>query len=377
VSGDAALPSFYREPQLATPADRAPAGADWLHEIKYDGYRLTCVVTGRRVRLITRGGKDWTERFADVAACVADLGVTEAAFDGEVAVVRPDGRTSFQDLQNHLGGQTGGVLRYFVFDLTYVDGQDLGRLPLEERKARLEGVLSALPPDTLWRFGDHIVGRGPEFFREACSHSLEGIISKRRSAPYRTGRSSDWLKVKCMVEDDFIVIGYTEPGGSREGFGALLLSRPDGEGGLVFAGRVGTGFSGRRIARLMSRLTAIEREDPACAGAPSGRAAREMHWVEPELIVRVAFTGWTADRVLRHASFKGLREDVEASDLVSSPGPESASPASVPSRRGGPRRPGVAPPRARGGAQGAAVAVWNPAQVLVPQSGVKKQEVAG
>jgi len=302
-------------PQLATAADTAPAGDGWLHEIKYDGYRLLCRIEGGRARLISRNGKDWSERFPSVVRAAESLPARDAVLDGEVAVVRPDGRTSFQDLQNALSGETrGGSLRFFLFDLLFLDGANWMDVPLERRKERLAALLDGSSPETL-QYSDHVVGNGPAFHRQACGYRLEGILSKRRDAPYRPGRSRDWLKVKCVRQDEFVVGGWTEPGGSRQGLGALLVGGHDADGVLRFAGRVGTGFSDSQLISLRKRLDALARATPPFAGAPSGRAAADMHWVEPEIVIQAGYVDWTFDRLLRHPRFIGFRSDVEPRDV--------------------------------------------------------------
>jgi bifunctional non-homologous end joining protein LigD len=312
VSRSSSLPARLR-PVLATLVEEAPAGDEWIHEIKFDGYRLLCEVGGGRARLWTRTGQDWTERFPAVAAAAAQLG-TDAVVDGEVVVLRPDGHTSFQDLQNALRGVSGGALVYFAFDLLSLGGSDLRRLPLIERKDRLADLLRSAPATGTIRFSEHVAGDGPRFHAQACRHGLEGIISKRADAPYRGGRGRDWLKVKCLREQEFVVGGYTEPSGSRGGLGALLVGAY-GAGGLRYAGKVGTGFTARTLLDLRSRLERLERARPPFVNPPRGADARGVHWVSPELVAEVHFTAWTDDGVLRHPSYKGLREDKPASEV--------------------------------------------------------------
>jgi bifunctional non-homologous end joining protein LigD len=309
----AALPQRV-EPQLATPATEPPAGDAWLHEIKFDGYRLLCRIEGERVRLSTRTGQDWTERLPSVARAVRALGVRTALLDGEVAVVLPDGTTSFHALQNVLGPGGGGAPVYFVFDLLHLDGYDLTAAPLEVRKTALRDLLGAATASPAIRYSDHVVGAGTQFFREARRLGLEGVISKRRDAPYTPGRGRAWLKVKCVQEQELVVGGFTDPEGGRQGLGALLVGVYDRQRRLAYAGRVGTGFSDVQARQLRRRLERIEQSSCPFAG-PVPRVPR-VHWVAPELVAQVAFAEWTPDGRLRHPSFRGLREDRPAREVV-------------------------------------------------------------
>ncbi len=302
-------------PQLATLVDAAPDGEAWLHEIKYDGYRILAVLEAGAVRLITRSGKDWTAQYPAVAAELAGLPANSAVVDGEVVVVLRDGRTSFQALQNVQSGGSDGVLRFMAFDLLELDGVDVGQQPLEARKALLDTVLGGLSGDVV-QYSDHVEGHGRAFHAQACQLRLEGIISKRREAPYRPGRGRDWLKVKCLQEQEFVVVGHTAPQGARTGFGALWLAAHDAAGRLVSVGKVGTGFDEATLTRLHRRLRALETTSPPVSNPPRGAAARGVRWVRPELVAQVAFTELTADGSLRHPTFRGLREDKPASEVV-------------------------------------------------------------
>jgi bifunctional non-homologous end joining protein LigD len=303
------------EPQLATLVDEPPRGEEWLHELKFDGYRVLCEARDGQVHIWTRNGKDWTDRFTPVAEAVAHLPLRTALLDGEVAVLEPDGTTSFQALQNALTESRDRDLVYFAFDLLYLDGYDLRGSTLLDRKAALAGVLSGNTSATI-RFSDHVQGSGDTFYQQACNLSLEGIISKRGDMPYRSGRGKEWLKVKCLKRQEFVIVGFTDPEGSRTGFGALLLGVHDDQGKLVFAGKVGTGFNDQLLRDLRKRLGKIERKTPAFANPPRGAEARRSHWVEPELVAEVAFTEWTREGILRHPAFQGLREDKPARDVV-------------------------------------------------------------
>lgn len=312
----APLPAGGVEPELATLVDRPPRGEGWIHEIKYDGYRALAEIDGGAVHLYTRRGNDWTDRFRPIATAAESLPTEEALLDGEVVVLLPDGTTSFQALQNVLAEERQGELVYFAFDLLYLDGWDLRGAPLVERKRALEGLLAGLPADSPIRYGQHVAGRGEDFFRQACGFALEGIVAKRADLPYRSGRSKDWLKVKCVKRQEFVVVGYTDPEGSRTGFGALLLAVHDDQGELTFAGKVGTGFDQAMLVDLHRKLQAIERKTPAFQNAPRGAEARRSHWVEPRLVAEVVFTEWTKEGILRHPSFQGLREDKDPAEIV-------------------------------------------------------------
>ena len=301
----------YR-PQLATLVKDAPSGADWIHEIKFDGYRIGCAINGRGITLISRNGKDWTRAFPPVVEAASKLKVKSALIDGEVAMVLPDGRTSFQALQN--AGASGATLVYFVFDLLFHDGRPLDMVPLEERKARLRALVGRRTSGRI-RYADHVEGRGHEFLAQACRLGLEGIVSKRRDQPHRDGRHRDWLKTKCSLRQEFVIGGFTEPEGARAGLGALLIGYYEGTR-LVFSGRVGTGFTQKFAADLRRRLDAIERKTSPFDPPPSGPLARRAHWVAPTLVCEVQFTEWTSDGNIRHPSFQGLRTDKRPEEVV-------------------------------------------------------------
>jgi bifunctional non-homologous end joining protein LigD len=382
----------WTPPQLATLSAEAPAGDGWVHEIKYDGYRLLAYVTGNIVRLLTRNRKDWTDRFEPVVRDLTSLGLGHAILDGEVAVELADGTTSFQALQNALRDPTRGQLQFWAFDLLFLNGTDLRSKPLLERKQTLRKLLAAQAAGTL-RYSDHIVGHGPAFLARACSHGLEGIISKRASAPYRGGRGGDWLKVKCIREQEFVVGGYTEPEGSRQGLGALHVGAYDGDSRLLYCGKVGTGFTAATLRDLRKRLEPLVRPESPFWGSPRGAAARTTHWTEPELVVQIRYTEITEDGRLRHPSFIGLREDKAASDvhlelpvpgaadrqraLVDAGGRSGAVPV-VAAKSGVVGDP--APPAPAGGMKRAevigGVRLTNPTRTLCPETGVTKAELA-
>jgi bifunctional non-homologous end joining protein LigD len=326
-------------PLLAYAADQAPDGAEWLHEIKYDGYRLLAQIRNGKARLSTRNGLDWTAKFPALAARFGELSVEAALIDGEIVHIEANGTTNFGHLQDAIATERTEALVFYAFDLLHLDGWDLTGAALEDRKTTLA---SLVPPhaDGELRYSDHQIGRGPDFFRHACGFALEGIVSKRRDSVYHAGRHDSWLKVKCANREEFVVIGFSEPAGGRRGLGALVLGYYDPQGELRYAGRVGTGFSDAQLLGLRARLDALARAEPPVKALPKGAVVKGVHWTEPALVVEVRYAGWTTDAVLRHAAFLGLREDKNAKEVVrdmpSSPPPaESAKPTPVAIARDG------------------------------------------
>ena len=293
-------------PQLATLSKEVPGGDDWIHEIKYDGYRLLCSIRGGRARLFSRGGLDWTDKLSRLASNVAELPAREAVLDGEIVILRPDGTSDFQALQKTIGGANPSGLVYYLFDVLYGDGNDLRMAPVIERKELLRSLLVGSPSDRL-RFSDHVRGHGAAVLERACALGAEGIVSKLAASIYEPRRTRTWLKIKCGRRQEFVVVGYTDPEGSRTGFGALLLGVYDDEGRLVFSGQVGTGFSEETLHDLMRRLNEREQQESPLGETP--RELRAAHWVRPDLVAEVEFTEWTTEGRLRHPSFKGLRFD--------------------------------------------------------------------
>jgi bifunctional non-homologous end joining protein LigD len=308
------LVRYPKELQLARLVQEAPEGEDWLHEQKFDGYRIVAELEDGDVKLLSRRFRDWTAQFPTVARAVGKLPAKRVLLDGEVAAVMPDGRTSFQALQNAFGNERANLV-YFVFDLLALDGDDVAKRPLEERKQRLAELL-ARANDPILRFSDHVIGHGGAFFRQACKGGLEGIVSKRRDAPYTPGRGGAWLKTKCLLRQEFVIGGFTDPEGTRAHVGALLVGYYDRKR-LVYAGKVGTGFTMKTLVELERALSPLETTasafDPEPARAWTGA---RRHWVEPELVAEVRFSEWTADGRLRHPSFQGLRRDKLAADVV-------------------------------------------------------------
>ena len=309
------MPESDYRPQLATLVKEPPRGAEWLHEIKFDGYRIGCRIRGGRITLISRNGKDWTHAFPAIVTGAAKLATTDALLDGEVAMVLPDGKTSFQALQNASSGDGArATLAYFVFDLLRLDAERVASLPLEARKARLRTLVGGRQTGRI-RYSEHVDGRGDEFFAQACRLGLEGIISKRRDQPHREGRHGDWLKTKCTLRQEFVIGGFTDPEGMRAGLGALLIGYFEKDR-LVFSGKVGTGFTQKLALDLRRRLDAIERKTCPFDPPPPRAISRNAHWVKPSLICEVEFTEWTADGKIRHPSFQGLRLDKKPHEVV-------------------------------------------------------------
>ena len=353
-------------PQLATLADSVPAGEGWLHEIKLDGYRMLARIEHGKVSLSSRNGNDWTARFPRIVAALAGLGLDEAVLDGEIVHLRPDGISSFSALKDDLSAEDTSAAVYFLFDLLYLAGFDLTGARLDARKRALEQLLAGASGDPL-RFSEHVVGQGEAFHRNACRMALEGVIAKRADAPYRSGRSRDWLKVKCQAREELAVIGWTDPGGRREGFGSLLLGYYDAAGRLHYAGAVGTGFDDQDLRDLRRRLDRLARPKPP-APEIAREAPRRAHWAKPELVAELRFTEWTQDGRLRHPAFLGLREDKTAREVVLDPKLGTALVSAAPQKA-----PVVAP---RDDAAVAGFRLTNAEKVLYPEDGITKLDLA-
>ncbi len=305
----AGTPPPFRPVQLATLVDHVPAGSGWLHEMKYDGYRTLISVGGGRGRAYTRSGLDWTDRFAAIVADAAALDVSSALLDGEAVVLDAEGRTSFQALQGALKDDPGAIL-FYAFDLLALDGAELAGLPLTERKAKLAALIG--PGTARLRYSDHIVGRGEELFETFCKAGLEGVISKRADAAYVGSRSAGWVKTKCVMRQEFVIVGWL-PSDKRRGFRSLLLGVNEG-GKLRYAGKAGTGYTADEIERLTGLMAPLEVTEPTVA-APRA-AVRDARWIEPRLVAEIAFMEVTGDGVLRHPSYLGLRLDKKPEAVV-------------------------------------------------------------
>lgn len=297
----------FRDLQLCTLVDHVPSGTSWLHEVKYDGYRALVVVAGGKAKIFTRSGLDWTDKFPGIAEAAAKLPVDTALIDGEVVAFR-DGKPDFSTLQDAIAN--GGDMTLFAFDLLAIDGEDLTELPNVVRKERLRPLLTGA--DARLQFSEHIVGQGETLFETMCKEGYEGVVSKLADAPYRGRRTKAWLKTKCTRRQEFIIVGWT-PSDKSRGFRSLLLG-VNGPDGVIYAGKVGTGFDVDTMHDLQARMARIERKTPTVM-APRA-AVRGAHWVSPTLVAEIAFTETTPDGVLRHPSFLGLRGDKAASEVV-------------------------------------------------------------
>ncbi len=315
-------------PQLATLVDGVPGdAAEWIYEIKFDGYRMLTRVEDGKVRIFTRNGHDWTHKLAGIAKAVAGLKLRTGWLDGEVVVLDTRGVPDFQALQNAFDtdkpaqGARAGQIVYCLFDVPYLDGRDLREEPVETRRALLQQVLASGPSELL-RFSDAFEVRPQDLMASACKLGLEGLIAKQKGSPYVTRRSTTWVKLKCTQRQEFVVVGYTDPQGSRVGLGSLLLAVHDDQGGLRYVGNVGTGFNDQVLADLVQKLQALATDERPLKEATD--LDRSAHWVKPQLLAEVSFAAWTSTGRVRHAVFHGLRSDKPARAITR----EKAVPAS-------------------------------------------------
>jgi DNA ligase D-like protein (predicted ligase) len=339
--GTETLPQWI-QPQLTQLVDQAPEGDQWLHEIKFDGYRMHARLGRGVVKLLTRTGLDWTHKYPQIAAALSSLGARQAYLDGELCGVGPDGITSFSMIQLASDAGNAAGLVFFLFDLLHLNGEDLIAQPLIDRKTRLAALLSNAGSSL--HYCDHQIGRGREFHKQACAMALEGIVSKRADASYTPANRGLWRKVKCLHREEFVVIGWTHPEGARQFLGALLLGYYDRDGRLVFAGRVGSGINQAELQRLSRKLQPLAADKMPLAMPPprnsrfgSPLELSRVHWVRPELVVEVKYLAWTGDNLLRQVVYEGLREDKPASE-VHRELPHSKENSPAPKKPAAPRR---------------------------------------
>lgn len=353
--------------QLATLVRDAPEGGEWIHEAKYDGYRLHVALEAGKARVLTRKGQDWTARFPSIASAVEALPVSAALLDGEAVVLDADGRSDFGRLQEALSTDHPEHVAFEVFDLLYLDGFDLRAETLLRRKEVLASLLGSGVAGGTLHLVEHVAGGGRAYHAAACDLQLEGSMSKRGDRPWVPGRTRDWVKVKCLARQELVIGGWTEPAGARHALGALIVGVHDTEGALHYAGRVGTGFTEGTLAELKARLDPLAIALSPFADAPDSPG---LHWVRPELVAEVAFREWTREGVLRQPAFKGLRDDKDPLTVMREepvatdptppapfPDPSSADPISAPSVVVG------------------GVTISNPGRVLQP-AGVTKADLA-
>jgi len=357
-------------PQLATLADAMPTGRDWLHEVKFDGYRTFAYVEGKDVRMMTRTGLDWTAKFQALADRLAGLDVKSAIIDGEVVALNAEGRSSFTALKDTLSSGKSVDLQYYVFDLLYLDGEDLRGLPLLERKARLASLLKGGHFDGRVNFSEHFAEADKGFLNRVCDLEMEGIICKRADAPYISGRGKTWLKVKCHKRQEFVIGGFTDPTHAERGIGALLLGYYEEER-FVYAGRCGTGFDRDTSVALRKMLDAIETAKSQYDDKLPADARRGAHYVTPRLVCEVEFTEWTDDGRLRHPSFQGLREDKPADQV----GRDRALHVTGKLMEAEP--PPIETPKIKAGdAEVAGIRISHPDRVIFPALGITKRQLA-
>lgn len=360
------------KPELATLRDRTPRGDDWLHEVKWDGYRMLADLVDGTVKLRSRNGLDWTGDFPAIAAALQALPVSDARIDGELVALTSGGASDFALLQRTLQGTATASLRYIAFDLPGVAGVDLSRTPLVERKTLLEALLDGA--DEALLYSRHVRGHGEEVFAASATQGLEGIISKQVDAPYTQRRSAQWIKRKHAQGDEFAIVGYTAPQGTRAGFGALLLAARDAKGGLRYVGRVGTGYSDATLRALLQKMQPLARKTPSVAlpdHLPHDKRDRgNITWLTPKLVAEVAYRGWGKDGLLRQASFQRLRIDKGVEDIAMAP--DKTAPA--PTRTAKPGKGERAAKQATG--QADAVDISSRDRIVFPGAGITKGEVA-
>jgi len=355
----AALPATL-EPQLATLASSVPRG-DWITETKFDGYRMLARIEGAEVRLFTRNGNDWTSRLKPIAAALADLGISSGWLDGEIVVLNDAGLPDFNKLQNAIDNVRSKDIKLFLFDVPFLDGKDMRTVPVVTRRAVLEELLASHESDVI-RFSQAFDALPAQLLSAACQMGLEGVMVKRVDAPYTSGRTESWLKLKCQLRQEFVVIGFTNRSNSTKEVGGLLLGYHEG-GTLRYSGSVGTGWDSATGRELHTMLSKLEVDKPAVApdavkpGRWSKRAAGSERWVKPTKVVEVAFAEWTSEGHVRHAVFRGLRTDKPAGHIVRE------------------RAQGAADPQAAPSTSRPSIKVTNPERVIDPSSGFRKVDL--
>ena len=364
-----ALPDFV-PPQLATPVEHPPNGEEWLHELKLDGYRIYCRRDARGARLLTRTGQDWTDRFRRLVGPIEALPADQFALDSEVVVLDEKGHSSFGALQEALSADDQRQLTLFAFDLLHLDGYDLRDAQLVDRKEALRELIAGGSGVGSIRYSDHINASGDEVFRRASEMGVEGVVSKQRHRPYRSGRSSEWVKSKCQARQEFVIVGFTLPKKGGPGIGALVVGYYE-NGRLIYAGRVGTGFDRETSLELRSKLEPLRVAEPLVEQVPR-EMRRGVIWVKPELVCEVAFLSWTRDNVLRHPSFQGPREDKDPKDVVrerTGAAPETKDPV----RKGSDRK--TTPSAGRDNIV-AGITITHASRVIFPDIGATKLDLA-
>ena len=362
----ASLPRFV-SPSLATLSDKAPDGDNWVHEIKFDGYRIQAQFDRGKVKLFTRKALDWTEKFPTIAAAISKLRAKSAMFDGELVAENSNGLSSFSLLQQDLKASRHDRMVFYIFDLLHLDGADLTTLPLSTRKEALANLLSGLPERAPLRLSESLTGSGASLLRHACKMGLEGVVSKLANAPYNSGRSHEWIKTKCSDRQEFVVAGLVPSTADARAVGALVLGVYDGNT-LKYAGRTGTGFSHEMARSLYRKLKSLEIAKAPFEAIPAEeQGARKPVWVQPKMVVEVDFRGWTHGDRVRQASFQGVREDKAAKDVVR----EQAIAAK--SRTNGVRR---SAPVKNGDVSVAGVHLTHPDRIYWDDVGITKRDLA-
>jgi bifunctional non-homologous end joining protein LigD len=359
----ATVDNAFFKPELARLRDQPPEGKQWLHEVKWDGYRILTAIADGEVRLWSRNALPWNDRLPDIVQSLESLGLHSARLDGELVALDSRGHSDFNGLQQTLSGEAQLPLVYMLFDLPHFEGSDLSRVGLLERKQLLQKLLAHAPKHLA--FSSHAIGDGAGVFRMAVEQQLEGIVSKRIDSAYRPGRGDDWLKIKRLQSDEFAVVGYTPPKGSRSSFGSLLLARPDPEvkSGWVYVGRVGTGFSNEQLRSLGKSIADKGSPRPSVTLAAVDPLLRDARWVKPAAVAEVYYRGVGNNRLLRQPSLKTMRIDKKAADLVDSDRAQG-KPAGMPRRR----KVADADP--------ADIRITHPDRVVFPDDGITKQQVA-